>query len=193
MADIVQLEEKGNLLYPKTHTSAIDNFEETVVKKTGDEEIAGIKNFKDGLQSNGKTVATKSDYFGLSHTGKWTLTTNNNKLPLGGTQTVSASNFCTLNSYDVTVNKSTTVLVGYMASVHFETAGGWADIRLYKNDTLVSNVALSSPQGVVLSGSGSSIVKLNTGDKLSVRIIMDSNLINKANGRNPNLTIVELG
>ncbi len=193
MADIVQLEEKGNLLYPKTHTSAIDGFDETVVKKTGNEDIAGVKNFKDGLQSAGKAVATKCDYFGLSHTGQWTLTAANNKLPLGGTLVISTSNFCTLNSYDVTINKSITALVGYMASVHFKTAGGWADIRLYKNDTLVSTIALSSPQGVVLGGSGSSIVKLNAGDKLSVRIIMDSSMINKANGRNPNLTITELG
>lgn len=193
MADIVQLEEKGNLLYPKTHVSAIDNFENVVVKKTGNETINGIKNFKDGLQISGKSVATKSDYFGLSHTGKWTLTAVNNKLPLGGTPIVSTPNFCTLNSYDVIVNKTITALVGYMASINFESAGGWADVRLYKNDTLVSNMALSSSQGVVLGGSGSSIVKLNAGDKLSVRIIMDSSLINKADGRNPNLTIVELG
>ncbi|WP_430607323.1 hypothetical protein IGJ55_000737 [Enterococcus sp. AZ170] len=56
MADIVQLEEKGNLLYPKTHVSAIDNFDETVVKKTGDEEITGVKNFKNSIQINGKNL-----------------------------------------------------------------------------------------------------------------------------------------
>ncbi|MFK4566440.1 phage baseplate protein [Enterococcus sp. UD-01] len=56
MADIVQLEEKGNLLYPKTHVSAIDNLDEAVVKKTGDEEIAGVKNFKDAIQINGKNL-----------------------------------------------------------------------------------------------------------------------------------------
>ncbi|WP_348920745.1 hypothetical protein [Enterococcus rotai] len=61
MADIVQLEEKGNLLYPKTHTSAIDGFDETVVKKTGNEDIAGVKNFKNGLQISGKTVATQTE------------------------------------------------------------------------------------------------------------------------------------
>ncbi|MEI5994774.1 hypothetical protein [Candidatus Enterococcus mansonii] len=192
MADIVQLEEKGNLLYPKTHVDAIDRLEETVVKKSGNETIGGVKNFKDGLQSGSKEVATKADYFGLSHTGKWTLTAASNKLPLGSTSTSSVFNFCTLNSYDVTVNENITALVGYMASVHFETVGGWADVRLYRNDSLVSAAALSSPQGFMLSGSGSSLVKLAKGDKLSVRIIMDSSMINKVNGRNPNLTIVGL-
>ncbi|MGX7265367.1 hypothetical protein [Enterococcus crotali] len=72
MADIVQLEEKGNLLYPKTHTSAIDNFDETVVKKTGNEEIAGVKNFKGDLQLNGKSVETKLDS-GILWTGTWIL------------------------------------------------------------------------------------------------------------------------
>lgn len=64
MADIVQLEEKGNLLYPKTHVSAIDNFDETVVKKTGNETILGVKNFKDGLQVDGVNLMnaiTKND------------------------------------------------------------------------------------------------------------------------------------
>lgn len=63
MADIVQLEEKGTVLYPKTHISAIDNFDEfkaTVVKKTGDETIAGIKNFKDGIQIDGKELNLQS-------------------------------------------------------------------------------------------------------------------------------------
>ncbi|ALS37255.1 hypothetical protein ABID30_002713 [Enterococcus rotai] len=62
MADIVQLEEKGNLLYPKTHTSAIDGFDETVVKKTGNEDIAGVKNFKDGIQVNNREIVNKT-YF----------------------------------------------------------------------------------------------------------------------------------
>lgn len=62
MADIVQLEEKGNLLYPKTHTSAIDGLDETVVKKTGNEDITGVKNFKDGLQSNGIEVVKSKPY-----------------------------------------------------------------------------------------------------------------------------------
>ncbi|EOL47814.1 hypothetical protein [Enterococcus caccae] len=62
MADIVQLEEKGNLLYPKTHTSAIDNFDETVVKKTGNETISGVKNFKDGIQINGENLINDKIY-----------------------------------------------------------------------------------------------------------------------------------
>ncbi|MGG5343268.1 hypothetical protein [Enterococcus sp. AZ192] len=57
MADIVQLEEKGNLLYPKTHTSAIDGLDETLVKKTGDEDIAGVKNFTSVPQINNVPVA----------------------------------------------------------------------------------------------------------------------------------------
>ncbi|MGX7202264.1 hypothetical protein BCR22_06755 [Enterococcus plantarum] len=68
MADIVQLEEKGNLLYPKTHVSAIDNFDETVVKKSGDEEIAGVKNFKDGLQISGKEVIKGYEKYTLKNT-----------------------------------------------------------------------------------------------------------------------------
>lgn len=72
MADIVQLEEKGNLLYPKTHTSAIDGFDETVVKKTGNEDIAGVKNFKDDLQLNGKSVETKLDS-DILWSGGWIL------------------------------------------------------------------------------------------------------------------------
>ncbi|MBO0439187.1 hypothetical protein [Candidatus Enterococcus ikei] len=61
MADIVQLEEKGNLLYPKTHTSAIDNFDEAVVKKTGNETINGIKNFTQRPTVNGKDVLFNQD------------------------------------------------------------------------------------------------------------------------------------
>ncbi|MBO0470745.1 hypothetical protein JZO66_09310 [Enterococcus sp. DIV0242_7C1] len=57
MADIVQLEEKGNLLYPKTHTSAIDGLDETLVKKTGDEDIAGVKNFTSVPQINNVPIA----------------------------------------------------------------------------------------------------------------------------------------
>jgi hypothetical protein len=57
MADIVQLEEKGNLLYPKTHANAIDGLEETVVKKTGDENITGVKNFTSTPQINNIPVA----------------------------------------------------------------------------------------------------------------------------------------
>lgn len=62
MADIVQLEEKGSLLYPKTHTSAIDDLDVAVVKKTGNETVAGVKNFKDGLELNGKAVETVKPY-----------------------------------------------------------------------------------------------------------------------------------
>ena len=57
MADIVQLEEKGNLLYPKTHASAIDGVDETLVKKTGDEDIAGVKNFTSVPQINNIPIA----------------------------------------------------------------------------------------------------------------------------------------
>lgn len=56
MADIVQLEEKGNLLYPKTHVNAVDGLDRMVVKKSGNETITGVKNFKDGLQINGVSV-----------------------------------------------------------------------------------------------------------------------------------------
>lgn len=56
MADIVQLEEKGTVLYPKTHVQAIDGLEETVVSKKGNEEIEGIKNFKENIQINGKLL-----------------------------------------------------------------------------------------------------------------------------------------
>lgn len=66
MADIVQLEEKGNLLYPKTHVSAIDNLDEAVVKKTGDEEIAGVKNFKDGLKINNQIVISGQEKYTLT-------------------------------------------------------------------------------------------------------------------------------
>lgn len=192
MADIVQLEEKGNLLYPKTHTSAIDGLDETLVKKTGDEDIAGVKNFTDGLKSEGRLVAVKPDYFGLNTTGKYPLASNNNKLPLSGTPVVSDSNFCTLNTDTITVNKIVTAMINYMASVNFEQASGWADVRLYKNDTLVSNVALRTPVGTTSGGTGTSIVALKKGDKLSVRIVMDSNLVDKVSASNPSLTIVEL-
>ncbi|MGX7244108.1 hypothetical protein ACWOC1_04605 [Enterococcus quebecensis] len=70
MADIVQLEEKGNLLYPKTHTSAIDNFDEAVVKKTGNETITGIKNFKDGLKVNGRDVVNKTYFKEITNTDR---------------------------------------------------------------------------------------------------------------------------
>ncbi|MHC5229032.1 phage baseplate protein [Enterococcus sp. LJL99] len=56
MADIVQLEEKGTILYPKTHTKAIADLDNVVVKKTGNETIEGTKNFKTGLQINGKSL-----------------------------------------------------------------------------------------------------------------------------------------
>lgn len=66
MADIVQLEEKGNLLYPKTHTSAIDGLDETLVKKTGDEDIAGVKNFTDGLKISNEEVVSGYDKYSLN-------------------------------------------------------------------------------------------------------------------------------
>ncbi|MCA5012416.1 MULTISPECIES: hypothetical protein [unclassified Enterococcus] len=192
MADIVQLEEKGNLLYPKTHTSAIDGLDETLVKKTGDEDIAGVKNFTDGLKSQGEIVATKSDYFGLVASGEYVLASSNNKLPLDkGTVLTSNENFCTVNTNDVTVNKSINALVNYSASILWASANGWADVRLYKNDTLISSAAMATNvEGLLLSGSGANIVKLTAGDKLSVRVVMDSNMINKVKGRNPNLTIL---
>lgn len=56
MADIVQLEEKGTVLYPKTHTKAIDDLDNVVVKKTGNETIEGTKNFKTAIQINGKSL-----------------------------------------------------------------------------------------------------------------------------------------
>lgn len=80
MADIVQLEEKGNLLYPKTHTSAIDNFDEAVVKKTGDENISGVKNFKDGIQQNGKALLTETELSAL-WTGGWVMNTTQTVTP----------------------------------------------------------------------------------------------------------------
>lgn len=40
----------------------IDNFDETVVKKTGDEEITGVKNLKDGLQINGENLISDKIY-----------------------------------------------------------------------------------------------------------------------------------
>ena len=67
MADIVQLEEKGNLLYPKTHTSAIDGLDETLVKKTGDEDIAGVKNFTDGLEVAKQSVISGFERYVLTN------------------------------------------------------------------------------------------------------------------------------
>lgn len=46
MADIVQLEEKGTVLYPKTHVQAIDGLEETVVSKKEMKRLRELKILK---------------------------------------------------------------------------------------------------------------------------------------------------
>lgn len=60
MSDIVQLKEDGVAKYLKTHADAIDGIDGKLVKATGNETILGTKNFQDGLQVGGKSLASAS-------------------------------------------------------------------------------------------------------------------------------------
>ncbi len=57
MSDIVQLKEDGVAKYLKTHADAIDGVDGKLVKATGNETILGTKNFQDGIQIAGQSVA----------------------------------------------------------------------------------------------------------------------------------------
>lgn len=60
MADIVELQENGVAKYIKTHADAVEGLGAVTVAKTGNETVAGLKNFQDGIQSAGEAVLTKT-------------------------------------------------------------------------------------------------------------------------------------
>lgn len=57
MSDIVQLKEDGVAKYLKTHAKAIDGVDGVLMKATGNETVLGTKNFQEGIQIAGKSIA----------------------------------------------------------------------------------------------------------------------------------------
>lgn len=84
MADIIQLKENGVIQYTKAHAKGIDGIDGVLVKASGNENIAGNKNFTGAITLNSKRLLTEDDL--ISTTPIWEGATF-----MSGTQTVTLS------------------------------------------------------------------------------------------------------
>ncbi|HIB1903083.1 TPA: hypothetical protein ACWWCX_002172 [Enterococcus faecium] len=101
MPDIVQLKEDGVAKYLKTHADAIDGVDGKLVKATGNETILGTKNFQDGIQISGQSVAVAAATTYEKIADWWTGA----GYYMGETQSVTIENFDNVDEIIITLSR----------------------------------------------------------------------------------------
>lgn len=163
MAKIVQLQENGVDKYLKTHADAIDGVDGKLVKASGNETVLGTKNFQDGIQIAGKSVAVAAATTYEVVANYWDGT----GMYLSANQTITIPNYSEVDEIIVIVSRYNSNIGGTPFVIPITT-----NVTKIKYDILfdawegsTSNVPTIGVKRITLSKSGTSIII--TGDDLN--------------------------